>query len=259
MMKNKLMVLLGGLLLLTACQNTPTEMVQTSVEETNEVNFYTSDSLQIFGELYEVDKTGSSILLFHQGGSNARGEYSSIIPKLQEKGFNVLAIDQRRGGQRYGSYNRVVANMHLNRYEYCDALPDLEGALNFMSKAGYTGNKILWGSSYSAALAVQLASSKPDEVSAVLSFSPASGGPMESCNPNLLFESLKTPLLVLRPGNEAKMESVQAQLALAKEHGHQTYVAGNGVHGSSMLVEERIKGSADTTWNVVNTFLEKFK
>lgn len=224
-----------------------------------EISFTTEDSIKIYGNFIPLSKGGTTLLLFHQGGSNARAEYSTIIPRLVGQGFNVLTIDQRRGGQLYGQYNRTVAEFSLNGYGYCDAFPDLEGALNYLETEGFDGKKILWGSSYSAALAVKLAHQQPEKVAAVLAFSPASGGPMADCSPNDLFETLNVPLLVLRPGNEAQIESVQAQLALAEEHGHQTFVAEQGVHGSSMLVEGRAKGGIEETWKVVMDFLEKNK
>ena len=62
----------------------------------------------------------------------------------------------------------------------------------------------------------------------------------------------------LRPGREMEIESVEKQMALAEQFQHQTYVAENGVHGSSMLVSERVKGEVDTHWQVVEQFLEQF-
>ena len=38
--------------------------------------------------------------------------------------------------------------------------------------------------------------------------------------------------------------------------GVQTYVADPGVHGSSMLSEDRVKASTEATWAVVLEFLE---
>ena len=71
----------------------------------NEISFFGADSLEIFGDLYETNKEAPTILLFHQGGSNARAEYNTIIPKLTQMGYNILAVDLFLGGQRYGSYN----------------------------------------------------------------------------------------------------------------------------------------------------------
>ena len=46
------------------------------------------------------------------------------------------------------------------------------------------------------------------------------------------------------------------QVELFQEHGHQTYVADPGVHGSSMLNETRVGSSTEATWTVVLNFLE---
>ena len=247
------------LFLLYACQPTgpgqEEEQVATA-DELPEITFHTSDSIEIFGDLHEHDKSASVVLLFHQAGANARSEYGTIIPRLLEEGYNVLAIDQRSGGQRFGGYNRTVAHIPKNRFEYCDAYPDLEGALDYLSQAGFTGKKIVWGSSYSAALVIQLASKRPTDVAAVLAFSPASGGPMADCNPNPYMETLKIPLLVLRPQREMEVESVIQQFNLAKKHQHQTHIAKTGVHGSSMLVESRTGSFVEDDWNVVLGFLE---
>ena len=255
-MKN--LILFCFLLIGISCQNAPKEEKAAYSKNPNEINFYTSDSIQIFGDLYQTDKTAATILLFHQGGSNARAEYKTIVPILTGEGFNVLTIDQRRGGQRMGNYNRTVAAIPQNRFSYCDAYPDLDGALSYIISAGFTGNKIVWGSSYSASLAIQLAANRPDEISAILSFSPASGEPLKDCNPNELFETLKTPLLVLRPKKEMEIESVQIQFALAQQFNHQAYVAENGVHGSSMLVEERVKADVSKNWETVWSFIKKY-
>ena len=228
-----------------------------------EVFFYTPDSIKVFGDLYEQDKGTDIILLFHQGGSNARGEYAPIIPKLTEKGFNVLAIDQRSGGQYYGSYNRTLANVPTNifgdGYGYCDAYNNLETALDYVISAGFTGDKILWGSSYSASLAIQLADKRKSDVSGVLAFSPASGNSMKDCLPDQYFETVKLPLIILRPPNEMESESSKAQLALAEKYNHQTYVAQYGVHGSSMLVEARVGNEVGETWEVVFSFLNEIE
>ena len=82
---------------------------------------------------------------------------------------------------------------------------------------------------------------------------------MEGCRPEEILKTLKTPLLLLRPAREAEIESVKNQLALAKEYNHETYVAKNGVHGSSMLVKDRVGNSVEENWNAVKTFLGKFK
>lgn len=224
----------------------------------NEITFITSDSLKIYGNLYITNKDKPVILLFHQAGSNGRGEYKDIIPILTQKGFNVVSIDQRSGGQLYGNYNRTILQFEVNPYSYCDAYADLEGALNFIIEEGFNGEKIIWGSSYSAALAILLASNRPHDISAVLAFSPASGGPMQNCSPNDVFDKLEVPLLLLRPRSEMEYESVQEQYELAKANKHSVFISENGVHGSSMLDDDRTGGDISETWKTVNLFIDKY-
>ncbi len=252
---------IGFLLLL--CSFTSEISKEITNTEGKEISFYTPDSIKIFGDLYEFDKMGKTILLFHQGGSNARGEYAPIIPKLIEKGYNILAIDQRVGGQYYGKYNRTLANIPTHSYGdgygYCDAYNNLESALNYIIDLGFSGDKILWGSSYSASLVIQLANSRQNDIDGVLSFSPASGGSMKDCLPDPYFETLKTPLLMLRPPSEVESEKSKAQFKLAESYGHQTYVPKNAVHGSSMLVKARVGGDVEDTWTVVLSFLDEIE
>lgn len=258
-------IILGSISLLAilcSCQKQPTEDNYTDIES-KEISFVTTDSIKIYGDLYEIDKTGPVILLFHQGGSNARAEYGPIIPQLINEGFNILAIDQRMGGQFYGNFNRTLAEISdhsfENPYTYCDAYNNLEGALNYVIASNFIGNKIIWGSSYSASLAIKLANNKPDDVQGVLAFSPASGGSMKACLPDPYFETLRVPLLMLRPASEMENEKAKNQFELAKKYGHQTYTATNGVHGSSMLAKERVGFDVSETWHVVYSFLRKIK
>lgn len=249
-----------AIVFMLSCKNEISKEQKNSSNTSREISFYTPDSIRIFGDLYELNKKANTILLFHQGGSNARGEYAPIIPRLIERGFNVLAIDQRMGGQVYGSFNRTLANIPTNSfgdgYGYCDAFNNLEGALNFITKSGFMGKKILWGSSYSASLVIQLADKRQSDVNGVLAFSPASGRSMKDCLPNGYFATLSVPLLILRPPSEMENENVKAQLELAKTNGHQTHVGKHGVHGSSMLVDERVGNDVEDTWRAVLIFLD---
>ncbi len=225
-----------------------------------EVSLTTKDSVTVFGDVYTIDKSYPTILLFHQGGSNAKGEYSSIIPKLQKEGFNVMAIDQRIGGSAYyGGYNRTVSKLKPNTFTYCDALPDLEAALDYLIENNYNGKRILWGSSYSAALAIQMTSKRQEVINALLAFSPSTGNAVKSCHPNPFLDKISIPLLLLRPKKEMERESSVEQANIAKKFKHQVYIAEYGTHGSSMLVEERVGNMVDENWKIVMAFLSKFK
>lgn len=222
------------------------------------ITFETFDGVTIHGDLYEADapKDAPIILLFHQGASNARGEYGDFIaPKLVEAGYHVLAIDQRNGGDTYGFSNRTASAIEDNQYSYCDALPDLDGAVTFAREQGYTGKLAAWGSSYSAALVFHLAANRPDDVDAVLAFSPASGGPVLGCQPEDAIDAVKAPMFAARPAIEMRRPTVQAQSNLFIDHDVYFMVAPRGVHGSSMLHPERAE-MTEMMWGGVLAWLD---
>jgi alpha-beta hydrolase superfamily lysophospholipase len=228
-----------------------------AIAKTVQVHFDAADGVRVYGDIYRSADGDNApvILLFHQGGSDARGEYTQIAIRLMQNGYNVLAIDQRSGGDRFGGGNRTMAGLGGQEFGYCDAYPDLEAALRYARHEGFSGPLAIWGSSYSAALVFQLGVENSDEVSAVLGFSPASGPPLADCSPLPYLPQLDVPALALRPQSEFEVESVQAQMKEFEAHGIQTYVADPGVHGSSMLNAERVGKSTEAAWTVVLEFL----
>lgn len=215
--------------------------------------------MTVWGDLYlaDVPRSAPVILLFHQGGGDARGEYGPLVGTLLESGYHAFAIDQRRGGTRLGGTNRTAAALGPVSIRYCEAYPDLEAALSYVDALGLTGKRVVWGSSYSAALALRLAAEHGAEVAAVLAFSPASGEPMAGCEPDEFVEQLSVPALVLRPVNEMEIESVRVQLNSFAEAGLETYVADPGVHGSSMLNPTRVGAPTNEVWTVVLEFIAR--
>lgn len=221
------------------------------------VQFVAADGVQVFADIYRSSNGASApvILLFHQAGGDARGEYAGIATRLLANGYNVVAIDQRSGGDRFGGVNRTLANLERRDYGYCEAYPDLQAALDYTRDAGFDGPLAAWGSSYSAALVFQLAARNADEVSAILAFSPASGAPLADCPLQHYLDVLAAPALALRPQTEAEIESVQAQIRELAAYGVRTYIANPGVHGASMLDADRVGASTEATWSVVLQFL----
>jgi alpha-beta hydrolase superfamily lysophospholipase len=222
-----------------------------------QVTFEAADGVVIVGDLYmRHAKDAPMILLFHQAGANAAAEYASIVPRLEERGYNVLAIDQRSGGSRLGGENRTVERLAKKDLHYCDAYPDLEAALQYVIDRGFTGPRLVWGSSYSAALVIHLGVDHKDDIAGVLAFSPAAGAPMGSCDPTDAIQKIEVPVLALRPASEMKNERTRKQFETFKKLGHRTYVSENGVHGSSMLNPKRVEGSIEKTWNAVFDFID---
>jgi len=136
--------------------------------------YKSNDGLTITADLYLAHKTETPfIILFHQAGWS-RGEYSETAIKLNELGFNCLAVDLRSGGE----VNGVVNKTHKQAVElkkktnYIDAIQDIEASIKYV-KDNYAKDKlIIWGSSYSAALSLVVGSKHLKDVNGILSFSP---------------------------------------------------------------------------------------
>lgn len=226
-----------------------------------ELSLVTADGVTVHGDVYmaENDKTAPLVLLFHQAGGDSRGEYGPIIPRLLEHGYNVMAVDQRVGGSRFGGSNRTVEGLAHEATGYCAAYPDLEATLKFASEEGFTGPTVAWGSSYSAALVLRLGAEHGDALSGVLSFSPASGPSLADCHPDDFADKVKIPALLLRPAAEVSARTQRLQFERFHEMGLKTHIAQPGTHGSSMLVAERVDGGqgVEETWQIVLEFLEE--
>ena len=135
------------------------------------VDFKSLDGLEIQGNLYEIGKSNPVILLMHQAGYN-RMEYADIAPRLNEMGFNCLAIDLRSGGKFDGKPN-VTSERAMAKGqnpEFVDAQQDVKAAIDYLYQK-YDQDIILWGSSYTSSLAL-LEGAHNEHVKAILSFSP---------------------------------------------------------------------------------------
>ena len=225
------------------------------VPDAREVSFTASDGVRVYADTYIAHRRAAPfIILFHQGGGDARGEYGPIIPWLIDSGFNVMAVDQRLGGDRFGGTNRTQAGTGDQEYSYCEAYPDVEAALRYV-KESFDAEPVVWGSSYSATLAMRLAAEHPGDVAAVLAFSPAGGEPMKGCEPGDYLDELSVPLLIFRPAKEMELPHVREQAEAFRRHGIEVFVPQFGVHGSSMLVPERVEGPVEEARARVLKFL----
>lgn len=222
--------------------------------QATEVHFTAADGVTVYADLYEAPggKSAPLIILYHQARSNGRGEYGPIIPRLEALGYNLLVVDQRSGGSLYGASNRTVDALGYST-PYCDAYPDMVAALDYVINDGFTGPRFAWGSSYSAALVLKLAGERARDLTAALAFSPAAGAGMGDCSADLFIDGVGVPLIVFSPRSEMRFRQIQFERLRA--HGAQTFVAEHGVHGSSMLVEQRTHADTSATWAAVIAFL----
>ena len=214
--------------------------------------FPSKDELAITADLYKIDETKPVILLCHQAGYS-RGEYREIAVKLNELGFNCMAIDQRSGSQINDVVNQTAkgaANAKLSR-QFGDAEQDIEAAIDFLFKV-WKKPVIVWGSSYSASLVLKLGASK-ENVQAVLAFSP--GEYIKGSNISESIVGLTKPTFVTSSKKEAA-EVTKLIAGVEASFITQFIPEEEGKHGSKALWSAN--AGHEEYWTAVEAFLAKF-
>ena len=234
------------------------ETTQPTEQTVSTVTFPTTDNLTVTADLYWTgDATKPFIILFHQA-RYSRGEYLEIAPKLNALGYNCLAVDQRSGSAANGITNETAkaakaAGLSTN---YPDAYPDLEAALAYVV-ATYAPNRlIVWGSSYSSSLVLVLASEHPDEIAAVLSFSPGEYFKLDDKKIADYAKNITQPVFITSAKSEEKdWHPIADQITSA---GSVFFVPqASGQHGSSTL-NNNVSGHEEY-WAAVEQFLASLK
>jgi dienelactone hydrolase len=222
------------------------------------VTLTASDGVKVYGDFYPAaSKSASYILLFHQAGSN-RAEYAPIAPRLVKLGFNCLAIDQRSGGDMFGQTNETVAHIGHNG-DYLDALKDMEAALAWARARNHDAKVLVWGSSYSASLVFLLAAKHPDEIAAVLAFSPGEylkdkHGVRDAA------AHVSIPIFVTSAKDAEEIDAAKSIIAASPSKEKTQFIPKvAGVHGSSTLRADRNPAGEAENWTAVVAFLAEFR
>lgn len=224
-----------------------------------EVDFPTAGGILAHADLYAPKKEASTlIILFHQAGWS-RGEYREIAPKLVGLGYQVMAVDQRSGN----AVNGVVNETHRRAVkkkagtDYLEAYADLQAALKYATQKLKPRRVIVWGSSYSASLVFRLAAEHPDEVAALLAFSPGEYFLKKHGKKYIqgFAKNVKRPVFV----TSAKTEREKAKPifdAVPAEKKILFTPASLGQHGSRALWDKW--NDSDVYWAAVNGFLREY-
>jgi alpha-beta hydrolase superfamily lysophospholipase len=218
------------------------------------LHFTAADGVTVFALSYaHAGRARGTILLFHQAGSN-KSEYDFIAPRLAKAGFDAVAVDQRAGGNLFGKPNQTV-NKLGGETGYEAALPDLEAALAH-AKVTAPGQKVLvWGSSYSASLVFVLAAKHPEEISAVLSFSP--GEYFGATSVSGAAAKVTAPVYITSASDTGEVAEAKA-IANAVPAGLATqFVPRHGVHGASTLRKDQNPKGLVENWAALEAFLAK--
>ena len=216
------------------------------------VAFSAKDGVQIYGDLRRADGQARGIIvLFHMAGSN-KSEYAPLAPELNKAGFATLAVDLRSGGDLWGDKNETVAHAK-GRYDYADAIPDLDASIAF-AEAERAGPVAIWGSSYSSALVFIVAATHP-EVKALLAFSPAEYIAGRSIKKAAA--KLSIPVFITSAPDSSEVSAGLALADAVQGRNAVQYIPAHGIHGSSTLRNDEDPSGARENWKHVLSFLDK--
>jgi pimeloyl-ACP methyl ester carboxylesterase len=161
-----------------------------------------------------------------------------------------LAIDQRSGGSLHVLSDTARRLGKPASYE--QAKPDLEAALDWATSRHLP--IVLWGSSYSASLVFEVAAEHPQEVSAVMAFSP--GEYFEDTGAVARAAAkVRAPIYVTSSPDADEVSDAKAILAASPALSKIQYVPQFGVHGASTLIEAQDPKGAVENWKHALAFL----
>lgn len=229
--------------------------IEQVTSESEDVSFNSLDNLEISAKVYEVNPDNPMIVLCHQAGYN-KFEYEGTAQRLNDMGFNCLAIDQRSGGP-LGIYQNETFNRAMNQelgVDYLDAIPDITAAVDYAyNRSG--AEVILWGSSYSSTLALW-EGMKNEKVNAVVAFSPGDYFPeLGSLTDSL--SSFSKPFFITSSDNEIDGTDALLQNVQFGENQVQFKPEGRGHHGSRALWPNQLNG--EQYWIALENWFNNLK
>lgn len=224
------------------------------------VQFRAWDKVIVTADLYAPKPATAPILiLFHQA-TYSRGEYAEIAPKLNAMGFNCLAVDLRSGEAVNGIINETFkyADSIGMETRFTDAYSDVRAAVTYV-KNKYPGSRIiLFGSSYTASLALKYASDFPKGISGVVAFSPAEYFSKFGWSRTIITTSaakIKCPVFIA--SNATEKERWQAIYDAIPGQNKSYYLpASGGKHGAKTLWSTFPESAA--YWNALKGFLVRY-
>jgi dienelactone hydrolase len=228
--------------------------------QSTRVQFMTTDKVPVTADLYaNKPATAPLIILFHQA-NYSKGEFLEIAPRLNELGFNCLAVDLRSGGAINGIENKTYryADSLGMQTRFIDTYADMRAAVAYVKRT-YPGVKIiLFGSSFSGSLSIKFASDFPDGISGVVAFSPSDNFSKFGWSRDIITTSasrVKCPVFIASAAEEKDQWQnifqaipVQSKVAYTPETG--------GIHGSKTLW--KAFPESPQYWQALKTFLARF-
>jgi dienelactone hydrolase len=219
------------------------------------VTFQSSDGLIVTADLYQQDKSYPYIILYHQA-NYSRGEYNETAPKLLKLGYNCLAVDLRSGKEVNFVQNVTAAKaieMKLPN-DYLSAEKDMLASIAYIKKIS-NDKIVLFGSSYSASLALKIAKNN-QSIKAVVAFSPG-----EYFQPKFTLkkEIAKLDLPIFIGSTTKEHPFIKDMLSGVSDNMITWYVPTKapGIHGSSALWQST--PGSDECWLTLLMFFKNIK
>ena len=197
------------------------------------------------------------LLLYHQARSS-KAEYRTMVPRLKEMGYNCLAVDLSSGAECREVKNQTakLATHGGREPSYLDAMPDILDSVIWARANHAQGKLLVWGSSYSASLALEAAAEHPDVIDGVLAFSPGEYFAALGKSATWIREEaakVECPVFVTAARSEESdwkpiFEAIPSKVKT-------TFVpAGPGTHGARALWPE--SAGNEEYWTAVEAFLK---
>lgn len=231
---------------------------QMILAQSEKITLQASDGVTITADLYyNCGKDAPFIILCHRADWS-RGEYIDIAPRLNKIGFNAIALDQRSGKVINGIINETAKSaIELKRTTtYTDAEIDIQTVITYIRDTYSPEKLILWGSSYSTGLCIDLANS--NNVNGLLIFS--TGEWYNWCGKSKTWVSdnlkeIKMPIFFASSKKE-NVETKQFYKKCASKNKVIYCPTNEGCHGSQILFST--SNACEEAWGKVEKFLQQF-
>lgn len=240
-------------MLLAGCMRSPEKEARMET-----ITFMSLDGVEMTGDLYPAARAEAPLIILCHMADSSRGEYRAIAPKLVMLGFSCLAIDQRSGFAEGDVPNMTMedARKKGKGLSYADAYIDVESAIAYAKSAYKPSALILWGSSYSSDHVLVAAARLPEDVDAVLSFSPGGYSQYGQSSLTDFCPKLRCPVFITQAAFETPRS--RSYFNLIPDEGKVLFAPenGQGEHGSPALWDSC--DAKDEYWKAVKAFLSRF-
>lgn len=233
----------------------------------HQVSFPSTDDFDITADLYHLDKSAPTLILFHQSVSS-RGEYRTIAPRFNEMKFNCLAVDLRWGKQdfwnkvpnesakRNGTFEVVDSYEETTEYQVTKVWPiiwkayeDMKASIAYLKKSGYNEEIVVMGSSFSAMMIFKLVSDGLP-IDGIVAFSPGEYHPEKDRLLASWTSDIALPVYI--SGGVGEKEMVEQVRSSFPSDADVRLHYSKGRHGASVLINQ------ENDWPPLNQFLSRF-